>query len=465
VTILIVAYLVCLYKPTQVTPHPFSYTIEQLEEKLKTPGFDINARYLVNDAEGTFAKSLITDVDETLLSMAAKQDNLDMVKFLVANGAKAEFNVDFPMHDTTDLRIVEFFIQNGMDVNTCAGMACVTLLHKAAGQGDLELAKLCFKYNANPNFHINGAECPTSLMIACKKLKNPNGLSWYGPERKHKRQYFEVIKLLVKHGAEIGALSYNLETAIDFAKNSGHKKVVEFLQKELQKKRPYPYSLEELRKKVTDPQFDINAEYGSKWNRFGRTLLALAAYNDDLPYVEFLVSHGARCKDSAPLEAAARNGNPEIMRLLLKTPNSLKAPLYSDHEINSFILHPLSMACLHCKAGDSRYLEVIKLLVNSGADLNYKNYCFDRTPLILLVLCHLESKKNNPYSYTWKGNIDAVEFLLKHGAKVGIESTLMFKEIMFEAGTIMNIIRELSLKTPGEKKLKNLLEKYLKING
>jgi ankyrin repeat protein len=48
----------------------------------------------------------------------------------------------------------------------------------------------------------------------------------------------------------------------------------------------------------------------------------------------------------------------------------LKAPIKLGDENNSCIMSPLGMACLHCKAGNLQHLEVIKLLVNSGADLN-----------------------------------------------------------------------------------------------
>ncbi|MDR1333393.1 MAG: ankyrin repeat domain-containing protein [Holosporales bacterium] len=451
VAALIAAGLICFYRQNPVVPHCPPRTIEQVKEKLKTPGFDINARYLVNGEE------------ETLLYMAAKQNDLNMVKFLIANGARIEWNEGMylyhPLHATTDLGIVEFFIQNGVDIETSCGMACVTLLHKAAAQGDLELAQLCFEHNANPNPRLGNGDNVTPLMAACQSLKAPNAdQSWWGAERKHARQYFEVIKLLIKNGADIEAFSCHLETALDFARYSGAKEVVEFLQKELLKKRPYPYTLQELKQKVTDPHFAINAEIGSKWDRFSRTFLALAAYNDDLPYVEFLVSHGAIRKDDAPLEAAARNGNPEIMKLLLK------APIEAGKDSDFWVMSPLGIACMHCKAGDSRHLELIKLLVNSGANLNDSG-CFGRSPLSLLVLCHLEPMKDDPQLYTWKGNIDAVEFLLEHGAKVGIESALSFKEKLFEYGTVMNIVQKLSLKTSEERKLKDLLEKYLKING
>jgi ankyrin repeat protein len=449
VATLIAAGLICFYNQNQDSQPHFPYTIEQLEAKLKTPGFDINARYLVNDEE------------ETLLYMAAKQNNLKMAEFLVSKGAWITWNGMYldSLHATTDLRIVEFFIQNGVDINTICGMACVTLLHKAAAQGDLELAKLCFKHNANPNPRLGNGDNVTPLMVACQSLKNPDAdQGWWGTERKHTRQYFEVIKLLVKNGADIEALSCHLETSLDFAKHSRNSEVTEFLHKELLKKRPYPYTLQELKQKVTDPHFDINAECGSKWDRFSRTLLAMAAYNDDIPYVEFLVSHGSIRKDDAPLEAAARNGNPEIMKLLLKT------PIEAGKDSDFWVMSPLGTACMYCKAGNQRHLDVIKLLVNSGANLNDTGF-FGRSPLSLLVLCFLEPKEDNPQLYTWKGNIDAVEFLLKHGAKVGIESILTFKEKLFEYGTVMNIVKELSLKTPEERKLKDLLEKYSKING
>jgi ankyrin repeat protein len=458
----------CSYKQTQIASdvaqlRHFPYTIEQLEKKLKTSDFDINTRYLVDEQE------------ETLLYMAAEQNNLEMVKFLVAHGAIIEHNGSWdnyhPLHATTDLRTVEFFLQNGVDPDTGSGMACVSLLHRAAAQGDLEMAKLCFKYNADPNSRLGNGDNMTPLMVTCSFLKNTEDLKWWGPERKHTRQYFEVIKLLVKNGADVRAFSNHMDTALDLAEYAENKQVVAFLKEELRKKRPYPYTLKELEKKVTDQQFDVNAACGDKWDRFGRTLLALAAYNDDLPYVKFLIDHGAKCKDSAPLEAAARYGNAQIMRLLLETKPNFDEKHYSwikpapDQTHYSWIMSPLATACLYCNAGNSSHFEVIKLLVNSGADLNDES-TFGKTPLILLVVCHTKPKKDDPGSYTWEGNIDAVEFLLKHGAKVGAERmSLIYNRERFEDGTILNLARSLSLTKPDEIKLKNLLEKYLKING
>ncbi|MDR1208017.1 MAG: ankyrin repeat domain-containing protein [Holosporales bacterium] len=458
-----ILFVSCSHKQTQIEPdapqsHYFPYTIEQLEKRLKTPGFNINARYLLNDR----------DV-ETLLYMAAEQNDLDMVKFLVAHGASIErcdfFDSYHPLGATTDPRIVEFFLQNGVDIETSSGMSCVTRLHQDVAKGDPEMVELCFKYGANPNPHLGNGDCRTPLLEACWCLKNPKkDQKWWGPERKHERQYFEVIKILVKNGADIRAVSKYMETALDIAKDAGNKEVIKFLQRELRKKRPYPYTLKELKKKVADPQFDINAEYGSRWDRFGRTLLALAAYNDDFQYVEFLISHGAKCNDNAPLEAAAIHGNARIMKLLLGVCHNLEERCDFVKQRDSFVMSPLATACLYCKGGDRQHLETIKLLVKSGANLNWED-SFGRTPLSLLVLCHLEAKKDDPYTFVWKGNIDAVEFLLKHGAKVGIEALLLFKEKSFEYGDVLNIVRSSSLDSPEEIKLRDLLEEYLKING
>jgi ankyrin repeat protein len=200
----------------------FQYTTEELKEKLKSGRFDINAKYRTEDDENT------------LLYMAAELNDFNMVKFLVTNGAKIEHNNNFdryhPLHVTTDLRIMEFFIKNGADIDTTSGIACVTLLHKAAAQGDFELAKFCIKYNANVNSELANGPNHTPLLLACENSNNPDkDQSWWGPERKHKRDYLEVIKLLLENGADPNTKSRDNETAIDLAKKSGNKEVLQIL--------------------------------------------------------------------------------------------------------------------------------------------------------------------------------------------------------------------------------------------
>lgn len=202
-----------------------SYTIPELKEKLKDKKFEINAIYKNNK-----------NAHCTLLTRAASENNFELVKFLVENGANADGNrygteSNAPIFFTDDLQIVEFLLQHGADVSAQDGMASVTPLHLAAERGDLEMTKLLLKYGANVNTSISNGNLSTPLHCACENTNNKEFHRTDGSISNRIPQYFEVIKLLIQYGAEANKPNRYGELPAEMLKRSGDRKSLLFLQR------------------------------------------------------------------------------------------------------------------------------------------------------------------------------------------------------------------------------------------
>ena len=87
---------------------------------------------------------------------------------------------------------------------------------------------------------------------------------------------------------------------------------------------------------------------------------------------------------------------------LAGTPDSIEKLLnYSDNvDVNAETTHPATPLFLAAKRGD---LDIVKLLVEAGADLNYRGGPFNETPI--MVSAH-------------EGHEEIVEYLGTHGANL-----------------------------------------------
>ncbi|KAL5359318.1 hypothetical protein BJX96DRAFT_183666 [Aspergillus floccosus] len=235
-----------------------------------------------------------------------------------------------------------------------------TPLHYAVGNGHQEVVKLLLDKGADPNIktgdNINFGQTPLHYAVG-------NG-------------HQEAVKLLLDKGADPNVEDSSLysQTPLHYAAKNGHQEVVKF--------------------------------------HCSQTPLDYAAENGDQEVVKLLLDKGAdpNVEDSSiyrqtPLHYAARNGHQ-------KTPLHYAAE-NGDQEVNCSLY---SQTPLHY-AADNGHQEVVKLLLDKGADPNTKNSSNGHQEVVKLLL----DKGATPLDYAAvNGHQKIVNLLLEKGADLNI---------------------------------------------
>lgn len=169
---------------------------------------------------------------------------------------------------------------------------------------------------------------------------------------------------------------------------------------------------------VEEKKADINAE-----NEYGWTALKYASDEGRLEIVKYLVENGA----SVDAEVLTITKNLEIFEYLLERENL---------NINS--VGYLGMTALSLASIEYENLEMIKYLLEKGADINVKNEDGSTALMTASMYGNLEiikyliengadinSKDNDDstaliYASKW-GNLETVEYLVKNGADINIK--------------------------------------------
>ena len=338
-----------------------------------------------------------------LLNQAAALGYVDVVKMLLDKGVPVnprDTSTGSPLHraaQTDRLEVVKVLIKAGADVNTCDGFVRTPLHYAAwfASKGVVSaLVEAGADVNVQDNDGKNSGTTPLSFARTCnlehrdvapyledlgavydpafinrvKQAKDANSITSLLFEAAENGDY-SATKFLIEKGCNIKARDHRGGTPL-------HSSVL------LSGSNPHVVKL------IIDAGADINAQDDS-----GQTALHLAARGKHVGSVRFFISAGAdvNIKDDTqktPLHEAASLGNAEIVKLLLA------AGAYPNAKENLFGRTPLHESDL----------EVSKLLIHAGADVNAKDY-FGETPL------HHVSKL---------GFLDVVKLLLEAGADVNV---------------------------------------------
>lgn len=282
--------------------------------------------------------------------------------------------------DGRSMEVVKLIVERGADVNAAAGTE-PSPLHLAAERGRTEIAQYLIERGANVDARAN-SHGPTPLQEALFN-KQP-----------------ETAAVLVKAGAKP-----NFYTAAA----SGD---VATLQRE----------------------FLLDATILSRPDGRGRTALVYAAATDHFDSVKALLALGARDfpADHDSREAAwwaVRNRNLEMTRRLLDAgsdPNLFTVTITEDSSadfVRAMIAHKgdtnhvddRGLRPLHCAAAYDR-TDLMQLLLDAGADVN------GVTTEGSMLFCGPSFRKGDTplLVAVENGRTAAVEFLLKHGAKVNV---------------------------------------------
>lgn len=337
------------------------------------------------------------------LTLAALRGHVDIVKQLVNHSqpAKAKINDagDFgftPFHaacETSHVEIVEFLLAKGADISLQAQNGC-NGLHLAAMTGQVEVTKILLKQhgievnavNVEGQTPLLSATCNNHVEIVRLLLQKGADLSIPPQDGRAAIQiavfheYKELAELLVSHGADLNKL-YNGFTLLQQAVATKRTGTVALL-------------LElgaDVAERHTDP------EAGSA----GYTILHMAAQAGHLAICQMLLSGGvdvlaAADDGTTAVYTATLHNQPQVVKLLVEHGADVEAA-------NSDGWLPVHVATKH------GYFETLSVLFDTGIDLDKPQKGEGWTLLQALVEM---------------GNLEHVQFFVRHGARVDAPSTL-----------------------------------------
>ena len=294
----------------------------------------------------------------TPLTFASDKGNLEIVKLLVEN--RASINAEDGSEGNTviglpapgegtflvcntaltkaiekgNLEIVKYLVENGADIKDNDSNTALTV---ASRNGNLEVVKYLVENGADINDKDNYGD--TALMVA----------SWNGN--------LEVVKYLVENGADIDENSHG-KTALMIASEKDNED-----KDDLEKERMMRMKIEMMRASLMNGA-DINAKNYDDWTagpfRYGE----LSYYE----IIKYLVENGADINikynnGSTVLMKASKSGNYEIVKLLIENGADIND---KDNDGNTALMSAFSGNYF-----SRDRLEIVKYLIKSGADINY----------------------------------------------------------------------------------------------
>jgi ankyrin repeat protein len=295
----------------------------------------------------------------TLLYYATYKDETEKIKQLIASGANA---------------------------NTNEG----ELLRVAACRGNIEICKLLVEHNADLN--ATDSTGTTALMLAASlgRLQGARHIPEYiEPDAQTFDRYYKTCELLIAAGADTLLKDWYDRTAADIAfRYLNHAKHVKGLKKETIRGYKKIYGLF-----IGDKILLLDAVLNKKAARVkellargadGNEILILMADKGDLEACKLLIKCGANanayniCFGITPLMIAAQYGpKPEGEEWLPDTYLPLNEVIWNTFTPKrwhkSYSLHDISYIRMVIPA-DNRHIEICKLLIAAGAQVNTKDY-------------------------------------------------------------------------------------------
>ncbi|KAL2810938.1 ankyrin repeat-containing domain protein [Aspergillus granulosus] len=311
----------------------------------------------------------------------------------------------------------------------------LSMLHAAAHENYVNTARLLLSASAATSLPSQAmGDCNATPIVIASECGN-----------------LEIIHLLMDHGASVAEWSHSGITCLHHACRSGQTRAVEIL-------------------------LDYGADVNKSTANIG-TPLHVAAAEGYADIVRILLTHGAKVNilgdliwRMTPLQNAALKGDPGCVRLLLEagaiatyepTPEQpghfihppnlhmvAAGPHYNDADTFVHLHHwrPQERPAFAWKPGEKEsYAEILRLLIDAGADISQVRMSGSMTPLHLAVIV---------------GSRPAVEILLAEGADVNARtdkghSVIYFARLM-GYGDIVEMLSEARERRP-EKRRKPVL--------
>jgi ankyrin repeat protein len=279
----------------------------------------------------------------TVLMKAAASGNLEATKFLINKGADVKA-VDMNREtvlmkgaESGNLEVVKLLVNRGIDVKA-KDVGGFTALIYAAKSGTLEVVKLFVGKGLDVNVTTKGGS--TALMYAAESGN------------------LEAVKFFVGKGLDVRAKTRRGDTVLMFAAKSRIPETVRFL---------------------VDKGLDVNAK-----TRNGRTALMYAAESGNVEVAKLLMDKGADAHakmnfGDTVLMYAAESGNLDLVKAILDKEVDVNA---KDTTGNTALRYAVGtklgdlnddMHVYYESTGQSVDPEIVKLLIEKGADVNAEN--------------------------------------------------------------------------------------------
>ena len=336
----------------------------------------------------------IKKVIELLLEQPGVKENINN---LAMNDKSA---IDFAC-DRGDKEIIKLLIENGVDVNLKDNSGLTLFLKYISSRSkniDIELVQLLF----NKDYDINqtNTQGETALHLACRKgnkevveflLNNGADIKCVNKKDNITALHFaimsenkELIELIINknENLDINHLDTNQRNFLHYACGTVDEKIIKlFLDKKVDVNKvdsfgakPFDMyikcsvskkkNITDIAKEIFPKDFDVNAL------KNGSNLFHSACFKGDIKLIKWLLEYKVdvnikNSNDSLPIIFLIANGCTEGIKLILNKDNT------SLNYINKNGISPLHFACN--KAENKDGLNIIKLLIENGADINLKD--------------------------------------------------------------------------------------------
>ena len=301
------------------------------------------------------------------LFIAVKNNNYELTRLLINNGANVQFIQDghsilMEASDEADVRITELLLRKGAPINFKTEQEPGAIFD-AIEDGNLGVVNALIK--AGADIEVRDKEGRTPLLFAfdegeikIAQMLIENGADvnaesdsgWSVLMEASLRDQPELVEMLISEGANVNALSYHNHSALNGAVR---------------------------REKLENARILIASGADVNWKYDGYTPLCEAARRNNYLLIKLLLENnadpeiGETSRGEKPLFMGSSEKDPRIVDLLIQHGASVDAPRY-DGRTALF------------EAIESGSIANAKILIENGADVNWNNYD-DLTPLMYAI--------------------------------------------------------------------------------